>query len=162
MSSYEILPVKTRILTHNDDIVKAIKEYCQAHVEAGDVIAVAESVVAITQKRAFDIQEITPGLLAKILCRFFPVHGSLANRYAMQALMNEEGELRVLGAFLAGSLARVMSPPGVGSLAFSDGASVRFLDCSTRCFGRRTFRPSLVRAQTHGVCAVSTAMRVAS
>ena len=113
MSSYEILPVKTRILTHNDDIVKAIKEYCQAHVEAGDVIAVAESVVAITQKRAFDIQEITPGLLAKILCRFFPVHGSLANRYAMQALMNEEGELRVLGAFLAGSLVKVLGKSGV-------------------------------------------------
>ncbi len=113
MSNYEILPIKTRILTHNDDIVLAIKEYCQAKVGKNDVIAVAESVVAITQKRAFDIQEINPGLFAKVLCRFFPVHGSLANRYAMQALMNEEGEWRVLWAFIIGALAKLIGKSGV-------------------------------------------------
>lgn len=113
MKEYEILPIKTRILTHNDDIVQAIKEYCQADAQAGDVIAVAESVVAITQKRIYDIQEIYPGLFAKVLCRFFPVHGSLANRYAMQALMNEEGQWRVLGAFIIGSLAKLVGKRGV-------------------------------------------------
>lgn len=113
MSNYEILPIKTRILTHNDDIVLAIKEYCQTKVGKNDVIAVAESVVAITQKRAFDIQEINPGLFAKVLCRFFPVHGSLANRYAMQALMNEEGEWRVLWAFIIGALAKLIGKSGV-------------------------------------------------
>ena len=41
MSNYEILPIKTRILTHNDDIVLAIKEYCQAKVGKNDVIGIA-------------------------------------------------------------------------------------------------------------------------
>lgn len=109
----KILPIKTRILTHKDDIVEAICEYCQEHTTQDDVIAVAESVVAITQGRALPPESISPGVLAKILCRFFPQVGSISTRYGMQALIDEEGSLRVLGAFIVGSLAKLVGIKGM-------------------------------------------------
>lgn len=113
MNDYEIIPVKTRILTHEDDIVKAIKEYCQSKVGRNDVVCVAESVVAITQGRFLDINDVKPTLAANLLCKFFPVKGSLSTRYAMQALMDEEGTKKVVYAFIVGSLARLIGMHGV-------------------------------------------------
>ena len=50
----ELVPVKTRILTHKDDIVEVIQHYAKEQLGLGpdDVVSVAESVVAITQGRA--------------------------------------------------------------------------------------------------------------
>lgn len=47
----EIIPITTRILTPKDDIVDVIEKYTRAigGVGTGDVVTVAESVVAITQ-----------------------------------------------------------------------------------------------------------------
>ena len=112
-TTWEILPVKTRILTHNDNIVQAIKEYCTGQAGPDDVIAVAESVVAITQNRVFDIEAIKPGLSAKILCRFFPAYGSLGTRYSMQALIDEEGLFRVWLAFIVGAVGKVFGQKGI-------------------------------------------------
>ncbi|MDR3349437.1 MAG: coenzyme F420-0:L-glutamate ligase [Acidaminococcales bacterium] len=109
----KVVPVKTRILTERDDIVKAVAEYTRGQVEADDVIAVAESVLAITQGRAKRPEDMRPCFLAKILCRFFPQKGSLSARHSMQALMEEEGRLRVLCAFVAGFLAKLAGRPGV-------------------------------------------------
>lgn len=109
----EIIPIKTRILTHKDDIVEAIREYCQTKTTKDDVIAVAESVVAITQGRAVAPENIHPCLLAKILCRFFPQVGSISTRYGMQALIDEEGAMRVFCAFIVGSLAKLIGVKGM-------------------------------------------------
>lgn len=113
MNEYDIIPVKTRILTHEDDIVKAVKEYCHDKAGREDVICVAESVVAITQGRFMDVNDVNPKFAAKLLCKFFPVKGSLSTRYAMQALMDIEGTQKVVYAFIVGSLARLVGIHGV-------------------------------------------------
>lgn len=113
MNEFEIIPVKTRILTHEDDIIKAVKEYCVGKAGSNDVICVAESVVAITQGRFLDINDIKPKFAAKLLCKFFPVKGSLSTRYAMQALMDAEGTKKVIYAFIIGSLSRLVGMHGV-------------------------------------------------
>ena len=51
MAELELIPVHTRILTHHDDIVDAIKEYAGADITDHDIVCTAESVVAITQNR---------------------------------------------------------------------------------------------------------------
>ncbi len=109
----EILPVKTRILTHRDNIVEAIREYCAHEVTDRDVIAVAESVVAITQGRFYDMADIKTSLPAEVLCMFFPVKGSLSTRYAMQKLMDEEGTFRVCTAFVLGSIGKLFGMRGL-------------------------------------------------
>ena len=109
----EIIPVKTRILTHRDDIVSAIREYCKTDVTDKDVVAVAESVVAITQGRFYDMADIKTSWPAEVLCMFFPVKGSLSTRYAMQKLMDEEGTIRVCLAFAVGVLCKLVGIRGM-------------------------------------------------
>lgn len=107
------IPVKTKILTHKDDIVKTICKYASDKIGPDDIVTVAESVVAITQGRAKRPEEMKPGLIAKVLCRFFPQKGSISNPASMQALVEEEGSSRVLFAFIVASLGKIVGKAGL-------------------------------------------------
>lgn len=113
MEAYELLPVKTRILTHRDNIVDAIESYAKGMLTDRDVICVAESVVAITQNRIVRPQELKPGFLARMMCYFVPQKGSLSSCYGMQAAMNMEGEWRFFFAMLCGMAAKLIGKSGV-------------------------------------------------
>lgn len=110
---YEIIPIPTRILTVHDDIVDAINEFGKGRVGPRDVVCVAESVVAITQNRAFRNDDIHPGFWAKNLSQLFPQKGSIANPYSMQSLMNEEGTGKVIWAVICGIVGKCMGKSGV-------------------------------------------------
>ena len=110
---YEIIPIPTRILTVHDDIVDAINEFGKGKVGHRDVVCVAESVVAITQNRAFRNDDIHPGFWAKNLSQLFPQKGSIANPYSMQSLMNEEGTGKVIWAVICGIVGKCMGKSGV-------------------------------------------------
>lgn len=111
--TYEIIPIKTKILTHHDDIVNAIVEYGGTQIGPNDVVCVAESVVAITQGTALRCDQIRPGFWAFLLSRLFPSKGSISSPYSMQMLINYSGTLRVLWAVLLGSLAKCVGVAGV-------------------------------------------------
>lgn len=97
------IPIRTRVLTPQDDLVEVVREYCGKIAKPGDVVAISESVVAITQGRAVRADRVRAGLLARFLCRFPAKHGSLATPAAMQLAINEVGAWRVLlGAAAAG------------------------------------------------------------
>jgi len=113
MANIELIPVPTRILTPRDNIVDAIERYTKDIIGPDDVVSVAESVVAITQGRLVRSEDLNPGFLARLLCRFVPQKGSLASIYGMQAAMNLEGEWRVAGAMLLGMLAKLVGKHGV-------------------------------------------------
>lgn len=113
MEGYELLPVRTRILTHRDNIVDAIEDYAKGSVSDQDVICVAESVVAITQQRFIRPQELTPGWLARTLCYFVPQKGSLSSCYGMQAAIDKEGAMRFVLAMLCGMIAKLFGVSGV-------------------------------------------------
>ena len=72
MAELELIPVRTRILTPKDDIVDTIEEYAKNMIGPGDVVSVAESVVAITQGRITRPEDLKPCFLAKVLCRLVP------------------------------------------------------------------------------------------
>lgn len=110
---YSLLPVKTRILTHRDDVIDAIEHYAKDSVTDQDVVCIAESVVAITQKRYIRPQELKPGFLARTMCYFVPQKGSLSSCYGMQAAINKEGALRFVVAMLCGMVAKVFGIGGV-------------------------------------------------
>jgi F420-0:gamma-glutamyl ligase-like protein len=113
MAELGLIPVRTRILTHNDNIVDAIEQYAKEDVGPDDVVSVAESVVAITQGRLVRPEELRPCFLAKILCRFVPQKGSLSSVYGMQAAMDAEGKWRVLYAMVLGMFAKLIGKSGV-------------------------------------------------
>lgn len=113
MDNYELLPVKTRILTHRDNVVDAIVQYARDSVTDQDVLCIAESVVAITQHRFIRPQELTPGWLARTMCYFVPQKGSLSSCYGMQAAIDKEGALRFVLAMLCGMAAKLVGISGV-------------------------------------------------
>ena len=91
MAELELVPVKTRILTEKDNIVDAIEEYTQGQIGPDDLLCVAESVVAITQRRFTRPEELKPSWQARLMRRFVPGEGSMASLYGMQAAMELEG-----------------------------------------------------------------------
>jgi len=68
----EIIPITTRILTPKDDIVDVIEKYTRAigGVGTGDVVTVAESVVAITQGNIIRPDEMN---ISNLLFLWLPV-----------------------------------------------------------------------------------------
>ena len=108
MSNVELLTVPTRILTDKDDIVDMIEKYTKDKIGADDVLTVAESVVAITQKRYVRPDEMHISNEAKFCCRFIPDYGSLATPHGMQALMNVEGTWHVMLSLFAGFLGKLV------------------------------------------------------
>ncbi len=109
----ELKPVPTRILTDKDDIVDIIEKYAKDDIGPNDVVSVAESVVAITQGRFVRPEELTPSLLARVLCRFVPQKGSLSSVYGMQTAMNAEGSGRVAWAMFLGMLGKLVGKSGL-------------------------------------------------
>lgn len=106
------IPIRTHILTEKDDIVEVIKKYTGEIVEPGDVVTVAESVVAITQGRAILPETVHPGFLARFLCRFPGKDGSLATPHAMQLAIEETGTLQILLGVTAAFLGRLAGRRG--------------------------------------------------
>ena len=111
--NYETIPVKTPILTHQDDIVAAIQKYGGDRIGPNDVVCVAESVVAITQGTAVRCDDLRPGWLAKCLGRLFPAKGSISSPYSMQMLINFSGGARVFAGVILGTLAKCVGVAGV-------------------------------------------------
>ncbi len=106
------IAIRTHIVTVQDDIVEVVHKYTGQIVEPGDVITVAESVVAITQGRAILPETVRTGLLARFLCRFPGKDGSLATPQAMQLAIEETGTLRILLGLTAAGLGRMLGRRG--------------------------------------------------
>lgn len=107
------LPVKTHIITKDDDLAAVIRHYALPHLLDGDMLFISERIVAITQGRAFPIRDIEPSALAKFLVRF--VHKSpygigLGSPWTMELAVREAGALRML---LGAAAAAVTKPLGM-------------------------------------------------
>lgn len=113
MHEVEIIPVPTRILTEKDNIVDTIEKYTKDKITENDIISVAESVVAITQKRFVRPEDLKISKLALFCCRFIPDYGSLASPHGMQSLMDVEGKWRVAFALFLGFLGKLIGQNGL-------------------------------------------------
>lgn len=112
---YERIPVKTHIVTEKDNIIDLVEKYTRGLLQKGDIVTIAESVVAITQGRAIPIAKIRPGLLARILWRFVrkvPYGIGLRSPYSMQCAIGEVGSMRILIAALVGGLGKLLGRRG--------------------------------------------------
>ena len=110
-----MIPLKTDLLVPGDDIVAVARralEVAGLRPEKSDILAIAESPLAITQGRIVDIEDVHPGPLARILCRFFDFDSSLSTPYAVQVGMNEVGTARFVLAFIAATPTRLFGRHG--------------------------------------------------
>lgn len=108
-----MLPLRTHLITEDDDLSAVVELYARPHLNPGDVVVLVESAVAYAQGRYFSPSELHPGWLATRLCHFLPLRGSLGTRYTLQALMIEHGTLRVLAAALIGTASKLIGLRGL-------------------------------------------------
>ena len=112
---FQRIPVKTKILTKDDDMLEIIKKYAGNILQKGDIISISESPLAITQGRAIPVSEIKIGRLAKILWRFVSKvkYGiGLRSPTSMQCAIDEVGSIRILFAAFIGALGKLIGRKG--------------------------------------------------
>jgi hypothetical protein len=134
-ATYLRLPVKTPLLTEKSGLIGAIKQYAGPYLEPDDILFVSEKVVAVTQGRVINMNDIKPSKLARFLAR------KVDNNYgtkdfkgfghgtpmAMQLLIEEAGYPRVL---FAAAVAAVTRPLGIkGAFYYLCGKLAKSVDC---------------------------------
>ncbi|HOX97344.1 MAG TPA: coenzyme F420-0:L-glutamate ligase [bacterium] len=115
---YARYPVKTSIVKKGDDLVELFKTQVAPHWQTGDLIAISEKIVAISQGRSYLLSDIKPGRLAKFLVKF--VHKSpygigLGSPYTMELAVREVGPVRML---VAAAVAAITKPFGIRGMFY--------------------------------------------
>ena len=63
------IPVRTRLIVKGDDLAALLREALCGLAQPGDVVAIAETAVAIAQGRFIGAETIRPSRLARVLAR---------------------------------------------------------------------------------------------
>lgn len=131
-TTYVRYPVKTPLIFVSDDLLGVIKQETYGFLQEGDVILIAESVVAIAQGRAYKIDEIQYGFSAKLLSRFVtktPAGIGLGIPQTMHLALQEVGYLRM---YVAAALAAATKPFGIRGMFYRiAGSKARAIDGPT-------------------------------
>ena len=113
--SYLRIPVQTRILTPDDDMISIIREYTAGIIQKSDIIVISESPLAITQGRAVAVEDIKVGVFASLLWCFVGKvsYGvGLRSPTSMQCAIDETGHLRIFFAALVSFLGKLIGRKG--------------------------------------------------
>jgi hypothetical protein len=114
--SYLRLPVRTHVITEQDDPAEVARRYAAPHSQPGDLLAISEKIVAITQGRSYPVAEIVPSGLARLLARFVlkTPHGiGISSPVTMELAIREAGMPRILFAALCSALTKPLGMRGV-------------------------------------------------
>jgi hypothetical protein len=109
------IPIKTKILMENDDMLEVVKQSTAGVLQSGDIISISESPLAITQGRAVPVKDIKVGFVANILWRFVSKvkYGiGLRSPYSMQCAIDEVGLFRILLAAKIGAIGKLFGRKG--------------------------------------------------
>ena len=119
----DVLPIRTHILSAGDTPVEVMQRYVMNHAQAGDIVTIAETPIAIMQGNFYHPSDIKPKWLAKRLCYYFKSTSSLATACGLQSLIDQSGAWRVAFAFIVGALAKAfLRVPGVFYMLAGDQA----------------------------------------
>jgi len=108
----DAIPIRTHLIGEGEQLAGVVQRYTCGIAEPGDVIAVAESVVAIAQGRAVLPESVHPSMLARMLCKLPGKDGSLATPPAMQLAIKEVGAPRVLLGTVAAGVGKLLGRKG--------------------------------------------------
>ncbi|MGD0594521.1 MAG: asparagine synthase (glutamine-hydrolyzing) [Acidimicrobiales bacterium] len=118
---YGRAPVRTPRIEAGDDLDRVVVDSILAveggrlGLEEGDIIAVSEKAVAVSQGRSYPVSSIRPTLLARTLCRFVakgPAGIGLGIPATMQLALDEAGAGRILLATAAAGMTRLVGRHG--------------------------------------------------
>lgn len=104
-------PVKTHILMPGESLTEIIQKYIPNPKE-GEIFTIAESALAIIQKRVYYVDDVHPSSLAVRLSNFLNMDSSLSSPYSMQKAMDEVGAWRLVLAVYVGILGKLLRRGG--------------------------------------------------
>ena len=113
---YARYPVKTHVITKDDVLEDVLDKYVREYIQPGDTIIMSEKIVAISQGRAFPIEEIKVSRLAKILSHFVVKTNSgigLGRPETMELCIREVGRVTVLWAAFCAAIGKLFGKHGV-------------------------------------------------
>lgn len=99
--TYQRLPIKTKLVMPNDNLIEVVTSSVKEYLQEGDILFVTEKIVAITQGRAYPLKDIQPSKLATTLSKYVTKtpHGiGLGMPETMEMALQECGSLRILFA----------------------------------------------------------------
>jgi len=114
--SYARYPVKTKVVMDGDDLVEILNEYVKPYLEGDDMIFMSEKIVAISQGRAFPVNEIKPSKLANFLCKFVyksPYGIGLGSPWTMELAIREVGKVKIVFCALIAGFCKLFGVKGV-------------------------------------------------
>lgn len=114
-SAYARLPIRTRVVMPGDDLDAFVREYAADLVRDGDLLFVTEKIVAITQGRSYQLDEITPRGLARFLSKYVTrtSYGiGLGMPETMEMALRECGAPRILLAAAVSAVTKLFGRRG--------------------------------------------------
>ena len=112
---YLRIPIKTHVLSKEDNIIEAVEKYAGSVLQVGDIIFISEKAMAITQGRAIKLVDIKPRFLAKFLSKYVKKvsYGiGLGMPETMEMAFREVGTLRILFAAAVSVIGKLLGRSG--------------------------------------------------
>ena len=109
-------PIKTHVIMKEDKMTDVLDKYVCPYLEKGDTVIISEKIIAITQGRAFKLEEIKVSRLAKFLSRFVvnTNYGiGLGMPETMELCIREVGRPKVLFAAACAAVGKLFRKKGV-------------------------------------------------
>ena len=109
------IPVKTHLITKEDDMADVVVRYPKPLMREGDILFISEKAVACTQSRAIPMEDIHPRKLAVTLSRYVtktPAGIGLGIPETMEMALQECGTVRILFAAFCSVIGKVLGKKG--------------------------------------------------
>ncbi len=113
--AYQRLPIRTRVVMPGDELDDIIREYTAGQLQQGDLLFVTEKIVAITQGRSYQLDEIKPRGLARFLSKYVTrtSYGiGLGMPETMEMALRECGTPRILLAAAVSAVTKAFGRSG--------------------------------------------------
>jgi hypothetical protein len=107
------IPVRTRLIVKGDDLADVLREALAGLARPGDVVAIAETAVAIAQGRFIGAETIRPSRLARVLARRAGALATINQPESLQLVIDQVGAWRVFGAAVLQVAGRAVGRRGV-------------------------------------------------
>ena len=107
-----VVPLRTHLIPPGESVLETVQRYAGPVGKPGDIVILAETVVAIMQNRMTYCEEIKPRWLARQLNVLFGMHSSLSSPYSLEMAIREVGAARILLATAAGVLGKITRRDG--------------------------------------------------
>jgi hypothetical protein len=107
------IPVRTRLIVKGDDLAVLLREALHGLARPGDVVAIAETAVAVAQGRFIGAETIRPSRLARVLARRAGALATINQPESLQLVIDQVGAWRVFGAAVLQVAGRAIGRRGV-------------------------------------------------